>query len=353
MASQLKSGFATEGNQYATDSSYYLLDTIPGSGSTIAGPITITGNLVVTGTETVIGGQSVGGAQTVAGPITAPSLSAPTGQVTPLTVTGSLAGTTLTSPAGAIGPVIVSHPVGASITLTQADNISVASTAGNVSMTSTAGQVSMSVGGANHLVSVAGAQVVSGGGSLFMLNAQPPSITPSLFCPSFRNPLTTQTSSVTRTGASALNQGFFQLGLANVGSTQIAIPVAPLYANNCVPQLLKIVITNLGFEPFIGGSCSPSAPFTLYFIQGSASTYDQVSSKALTSFVYTNQAGTFVNTPTGAFNVASVTLPFINAGQIDPAGGPIFVWYYSGFTGFFNSTNSGMVQSTFTLSPVL
>jgi hypothetical protein len=353
MSLQLQAGFSTEGNQYAKDSSYYLLDTVPGSGSNIAGPITVTGNLVVTGTETVQGAQSVGGAQTVAGPITAPSLSAPTGQVTPLTLTGSLAGTTLTSPAGAIGPVIVSHPVGASITLTQADNISVASTAGNVSMTSTTGQVSMAVGGANHLVSVAGAQVVSGGGSLFMLNAQPPSITPSLFCPSFRNPFISQSSSVTRTGASVLNQGLFQLPIQNVGSAQVAIPVTPLYANNCVPQLFKIVITNLGFEPFIGGSCSPSNPFTLFFIQGSASTYNEIATKSLASFVYTNQNGAFTNTPTGAYNVASVTLPFINAGQVDPAGGPINVWYYSGFTGFFNSTNSGMVQSTFTLSPVL
>jgi hypothetical protein len=270
-----------------------------------------------------------------------------------LIVTGSLAGTTLTSPAGAIGPVIVSHPVGASITLTQADNISVASTAGNVSMTSTTGQVAMAVGAANHTVNVAGAQVVSGGGSLLMLNAQPPFITPSLSCPSFRNPLTSQTSTVTRTGACVLNQGLFPLPITNVGTAQIAIPVTPLYANNCVPQLFKIVITNLGFEPFIGGSCSPSAPFTIYFVQGSFSTYNQVSSKALASFVYTNQDGAFTNTPSGAFNVASITLPFINAGQVDPLGGPINVWYYSGFTGFFNSTNSSMVQSTFTLSPVL
>lgn len=80
MASQAKSGFSTEGTQYATDGSYYLLDTVPGSGSVIEGPVTVTNNLTVTGSETVQGALGV------AGNITAPALFAPAGAA--LTVSG-------------------------------------------------------------------------------------------------------------------------------------------------------------------------------------------------------------------------------------------------------------------------
>jgi hypothetical protein len=58
MASQTKSAFATEGTQYGLDSSYYLLDTVPGPGSVLQGPITITGNLTTTGTTTSQGNLS-------------------------------------------------------------------------------------------------------------------------------------------------------------------------------------------------------------------------------------------------------------------------------------------------------
>lgn len=80
MASQAKSGFSTEGTQYATDSSYYLLDTVPGAGSVIEGPVTVTNNLTVTGNETVQGALGV------AGNITAPGLFAPSAAA--LTVSG-------------------------------------------------------------------------------------------------------------------------------------------------------------------------------------------------------------------------------------------------------------------------
>jgi len=55
MASQVTSGYSTEGTQYATDNSYYLLDTLSGSGSTILGPVTVSGNITVTGTTTLQG----------------------------------------------------------------------------------------------------------------------------------------------------------------------------------------------------------------------------------------------------------------------------------------------------------
>lgn len=74
MASQTVSGFATEGTQYASDNSYYLLDRVPGSGSVLEGPITITGNLVTTGTTTSQGA------------LAAPSVNVATG-VTAQTVT--------------------------------------------------------------------------------------------------------------------------------------------------------------------------------------------------------------------------------------------------------------------------
>lgn len=55
MASQVTSGYATEGTQYAQNGSFYILDTVPGSGSAIPGPVTVTGNLTVTGTTTLLG----------------------------------------------------------------------------------------------------------------------------------------------------------------------------------------------------------------------------------------------------------------------------------------------------------
>ena len=74
MASQTVSGFATEGTQYASDNSYYLLDRVPGTGSVLEGPITITGNLITTGTTTSQGA------------LAAPSVNVATG-VTAQTVT--------------------------------------------------------------------------------------------------------------------------------------------------------------------------------------------------------------------------------------------------------------------------
>lgn len=104
MASQAKGGFSTEGTQYATDSSYYLLDTVPGSGSVIEGPVTVTNNLTVTGSETVQG--SLG----VAGNITAPGLFAPPAAAAPLALVGSTTftgGVKISVPFGATGQVSV------------------------------------------------------------------------------------------------------------------------------------------------------------------------------------------------------------------------------------------------------
>lgn len=349
MATQVRSGFSTEGTQYALNNSYYLLDTVPGSGSVIDGPVTVSGNLIVTGSETVLGAQSVGGN------ITAPSLSAPSTQATPLTITGSLNGTTLTLPVSAPGPVVVSHPVGASITLAQNDNIDLASSTGNITLTTTGGQSRLISGVANVLVGPAGVSMNSAGGLMTLANALPPAISPSLSCPSYRNPGVIQGSSISRTGPGIFGGagGPFQpLPIQNVGSAQVTLPVGPLFANNVVPQLLKITITNLRFRQIGGGSCSPSNPFTIYFYQGTSTDYNEISAKALCTYVYTNQINTLaVPPPGGTINVTPVTLPFINAGQINPTGPPIAVWYYTYFDG--NIDPDAGVVTTFSIAPVL
>lgn len=349
MALQLRSGFATEGTQYATDSSYYLLDTVPGSGSVIVGPVTVSGNLVVTGTETVQG------ALAVASNITAPSLSAPPTQATPLIITGSLNGTTLTLPSNAPGPVVVSHPVGASITLSSNDNIDLASSTGNITLTTNLAQSRLISGAASVLVGPAGVSMNSTAGQMSLANALPPFIGPSLTCPSYRNSGSNQGGSISRTGPGIFGGagGPFQpLPIQNVGSAQVTLPVAPLFANNVVPQLVKITITNLRFRQIGGGSCSPSAPFTIYFYQGTSTDYNEISAKALCTYVYTNQTGTLaVPPPGGTINVTPVTLPFINAGQLNPTGPPIAVWYYTYFDG--NIDPDPGVVTTFSIAPVL
>jgi len=69
---QASSSFSTEGTQYATNNSYYLLDTVPGSGDAIPGPVTISATppsvaLTVAGNEIVTGALGVTGNVTVAG----------------------------------------------------------------------------------------------------------------------------------------------------------------------------------------------------------------------------------------------------------------------------------------------
>jgi hypothetical protein len=94
---QAKSGFSTEGTQYTTDKAYYLLDTVPGSGSVIDGPVTITGNLTTTGNETIQGALGV------AGNITAPGVFQVAGAAAPLNLIGSSTTT---------GGITVGHNVG-------------------------------------------------------------------------------------------------------------------------------------------------------------------------------------------------------------------------------------------------
>jgi hypothetical protein len=89
MAGQTKSGFSTEGTQYSLSDSYYLLDSVPGAGDVLQGPITVTGNLTTTGNETVLG--SLG----VIGNVNAPSFSS-SGV---LTITGGT-GATIASTTG-------------------------------------------------------------------------------------------------------------------------------------------------------------------------------------------------------------------------------------------------------------
>jgi len=101
---QAKSGFSTEGTQYGTDGSFYLLDTVPGSGSVIEGPVTVTNNLTVTGSETIQGALGV------AGNITAPGVFQVAGAAAPLSLVGSATnsgGISMSLPAGASGGIVV------------------------------------------------------------------------------------------------------------------------------------------------------------------------------------------------------------------------------------------------------
>lgn len=114
MAAQVTSGYATEGTQYAQDGSFYILDTVPGSGSSIPGPVTVTGNLVVTGTTTLQG--AAGALSLNTNTITAPGPAATHSSAGSLALsavtTASLAGATTNVTASAAGGVNVAAAAG-------------------------------------------------------------------------------------------------------------------------------------------------------------------------------------------------------------------------------------------------
>jgi hypothetical protein len=208
-------------------------------------------------------------------------------------------------------------------------------TNGNITVRSTgSGTVSLSSGAGNQFIQV---------------NATGVYASPSFRCPSYLN-TNTSNSTVTRTAVADITAGLAQLPLDGLGSAQLQIPVGPLFSGGCVPQLLKVKISNLTFGSIITGSCNPANPFTIYFYQGVSTDWDTISSKALASFTYTNQAGT-ISTVGGYVTVPEVNIPFINAGQVTAGGGDIKVWYYSYFTGFFGPASGP--QATFSLSVVL
>jgi hypothetical protein len=211
-------------------------------------------------------------------------------------------------------------------------------TNGNITVRSTgSGTVSLSSGAGNQFVQV---------------NATGVYASPSLRCPSYLN-ANTSNSTVTRTGASAIvttPAQFNTLKIDDVNSAPVTIPIAPLYTGGCVPKFVKLTMSPVTFGSIITGACSVTKPFTIYFYQGSSTSWDVISSQALASFTYTNQVGT-IDTVGSYVTIPSVTFPPINGSQIDPAGGPIQVWYYTYFQGFFGP-GSG-TQTSFTLSVAL
>ena len=130
MASQTLSGYATEGTQYSVDGSYYVLDSIPGSGNVLDGPITVAGNLTTTGNTSVLGSLGSAGPLTAA-TVNTSNVSPSAGQTTPLIVTGLAAGVTVTSS----GPTIVNG-----------GSVAVSATTGNLTMQSVSSNVLISRG---------------------------------------------------------------------------------------------------------------------------------------------------------------------------------------------------------------
>jgi hypothetical protein len=321
---QVTSGFSTESTQYAYDNSYYVLDSVPGSGDVLQGPITVTGNLTTTGNQIVQG--SLG----VLGSVNAPSVN---------------------------GPAVLA--------LTGATGLTATATTGNVAVTATAGTATVSgplASGYNLTVNAGGAVLAGPSGKgmgigalfgAFINNGSAPVIVQSpIQSPSYLN-FNNTTTNVTRTGASAIvttPSQFNTLKIDDVNSAPVTIPITGLYTGGCVPKFVKITMSPITFGSIITGSCSVTQPFSIYFYQGSSTSWDVISSQALATFTYTNQVGT-INTVGSYVTIPSVTFPAINGSQIDPAGGPIQVWYYTYFQGFFGPASG--TQTTFSLSVAL
>ena len=328
--SQALSGFATEGTQYAQDNSYYVLDGVPGAGNVLDGPITVAGNLVVTGTETVQGALGV------AGNVNAPSMTSP--------AVLSLTGATGVSAVATTG------------------NANVTASTGNVNVTSTTSNVNLTAGQFNVLVSPSSVALrgptarqigISAlfGTTIDNVNA-PLIVNPSISCVSYLNG-NTAVSSVTKTEATAIvttPAQFNPLRIGDITSAPITIPVTPLFANGCVPKFVKLTMSPITFGSIVTGACSVTQPFNIYFYQGTSTSWDVISSQSLFTFTYTNQVGT-ISTFGSYVTIPSVTFPAVNGSQIDPAGGPIQVWYYTYFQGFFGPATG--TQTTFSLSVAL
>jgi hypothetical protein len=168
MASQVTSGFSTEGNQYAQANSYYLLDTLPGPGDVIVAPVTIASavdspGLIVQGTTTLQGAASALSLNTntlTAGPAAAIYSASGTQTIssaTGTTITAAANGIALKASgsggvriAGGAGSVV--DVSGASITLRSSGNISSAAANNNTLSATNA----MNIGGASLGLSAVG-----------------------------------------------------------------------------------------------------------------------------------------------------------------------------------------------------
>jgi len=143
MASQVTSGYSTEGTQYATDNSYYLLDSLAGPGDIILGPVTVSGNLTVTGTTTAVGalGASSVNTNTITSAGPAATHSSAGSLALSAVTTASLAGATTNVNASAAGGVNVAAAAGP-VNLTASTNL-VASGATGVAASSTLGPITL------------------------------------------------------------------------------------------------------------------------------------------------------------------------------------------------------------------
>lgn len=163
MASQVTSGYSTEGTQYAQNNSFYLLDTVPGSGFALQGPVTISGNLSVTGTTTLLGAAGALSLNTntiTAGPASATyaaSGNLAVSSATQLTLQGASVGVTAT--AGALnlvssgaGSVVMSPAAGGSVVVASTGSAAVtavgALTVNAASLTETITGTALITGGA-------------------------------------------------------------------------------------------------------------------------------------------------------------------------------------------------------------
>jgi hypothetical protein len=157
---QASSSFATEGNQYASNNSYYLLDTVPGSGDAIPGPVTISATppavaLTVAGNEIVTGSAGVAGVLTASGGVLTNTVTATAGSLVltgpssalvsttgPINVTAG-AGQNVTVGASANGTAtLVSTGVTSQTTVASSHNVTVNAT-NNVAITADTGSVTV------------------------------------------------------------------------------------------------------------------------------------------------------------------------------------------------------------------
>lgn len=158
MASQVTSGYSTEGTQYAQNNSFYLLDTVPGAGAALPGPITVAGNLTVTGTTVSQGAASALSLNTntiTGGPIAITSAAGSNITVTaPTTGTVTLAGDSVlmnaassaqvTSPVAVLVQATPYGTLGLGPSILGSATVNLNANSGNLSINSVAGSATLS-----------------------------------------------------------------------------------------------------------------------------------------------------------------------------------------------------------------
>ena len=165
---QASSAYSTSGTQYNATNSYYLLDSVPGSGDAIPGPVTITAAppavaLTVAGNAVATGDVGVSGTLTV--PAIASNSTGSWTAASGLTLTSITSNVVLNA---ATGNATVSAGAG-TLTLNATGNATLASTAGQIIVQAGAGQnatVGAGLAGVANLVSTgptSKTNVVSGG----------------------------------------------------------------------------------------------------------------------------------------------------------------------------------------------